>query len=182
MAAPVPAPLPPPAMAPPAAPTAAPAIAPIPASLAVSRVLSRWPACAAACWLQASIAACVGTGGVAGVAGAVAERVGLGPDDVARAAEVAVRGAVLAVASASFFTASFPLQFATTSPVASAVAPTRINARLVSFQGLFQPLFVIAMALLSGRSLCVVTQGSRNCAGEGPPLRGAGISRRTSSR
>src|SRR5215471_6948265 len=156
MAAPWPAPLPPPAMAPPAAPRTAPATAPIPASLTVSTVLSRCPIWTAACWLHASMAACVGAAGAIGTAGGVAA---CGAVWAAGAAVVVdlttepdVRGAELVeleVVSAAFLSVSFPLQFATTRPVARAVAPTNIRASVVSFQGLFQPSFGMARGLLS---------------------------------
>src|SRR5262249_41120601 len=139
MAAPLPAPLPPPAMAPPAAPRTAPATAPIPASLAVSTVLSRCPDSAAACWLHASMAACVGAAGAregagageaaggAEAAGGVAVVIGAGGAGGA-AGSVApdTLRAGLELTSAGVLSASFPLQLPTTRVVVSAVAPTRI--------------------------------------------------------
>jgi len=113
------------------------------------------------------MAACVGTAGAVDGAGAVdavgdVEATGavevaavLGAVDALGAAGVAVepvaRDAVRAefeVTSAAFLSVSFPLQFATTRPVASAVPPTSTSARLVIFQGFFQLSFNMSTALL----------------------------------
>jgi hypothetical protein len=113
------------------------------------------------------MAACVGTAGTVDWAGAV-DAVGAvgatgaldvtvvaGAVDALGAAGVAAesvaRDAVragLELTSAAFLSVSFPLQFATTRPVASAVAPTSASARLVIFQGFFQLSFNISTALL----------------------------------
>jgi hypothetical protein len=107
------------------------------------------------------MAACVGTAGAVDWAGAV-DAVGavdvavvVGAVDALGAAGVAAESvardavrAELELTSAAFLSVSFPLRFATTRPVASAVAPTSTSARLVIFQGFFQLSFNMSTALL----------------------------------